>query len=415
VGPMTLFDKSFLQSLSVDESVWFDHFFLVNVCPLFYVETLADLEKSVREGRTPEEEVRIIADKFPEMHGSPNAYHVDLCVANLIGSRVPFTGQIVLEGGRHVQVDSKTGVVFEQSPAAEAFTRWQRGEFLDIERLNAKAWRESLSSLDLGELSERYRALGIDQRACRSLSQAQALAKRVVTVKYIPKELMRLIHLFLSIPWELNDYVFSGWRRACFPSLDRYAPYAAHVLMVELFFNFALGANLIGTRNASNRVDIAYLFYLPFCMIFVSSDRLHRRCAPMFLRDDQEFVWGPDLKQDLAKLNDYYNQLPDTTKEQGVLSFAGNPPKEGDFLVAQLWDRHFPKWRQKEENRRTREPLEEMKYIEQIKRFTKAPGVPLIETNQSKKNFDMLAINRRVRKLKGSWWQVPKDMETTDD
>jgi hypothetical protein len=48
--------KSFLQSLSVDESVWFDHFFIPNICPLFYVETLADLEKSVREGRTPERE-----------------------------------------------------------------------------------------------------------------------------------------------------------------------------------------------------------------------------------------------------------------------------------------------------------------------------------------------------------------------
>jgi hypothetical protein len=62
MGPITLFDKSFLQSLSVDESVWFDHFFLTNVCPLFYVETMADLEKSPQKGRAAEDEVRIIAD-----------------------------------------------------------------------------------------------------------------------------------------------------------------------------------------------------------------------------------------------------------------------------------------------------------------------------------------------------------------
>lgn len=43
--PIALFDKSFLQSLSVDKSVWFDHFFLPVVCPLFFVETLADLTK----------------------------------------------------------------------------------------------------------------------------------------------------------------------------------------------------------------------------------------------------------------------------------------------------------------------------------------------------------------------------------
>ena len=64
MGPITLFDKSFLQSLSTDESVWFDHFFITNICPMFYVETLADLDKSVREGRTPEREVEIIASKF---------------------------------------------------------------------------------------------------------------------------------------------------------------------------------------------------------------------------------------------------------------------------------------------------------------------------------------------------------------
>jgi hypothetical protein len=72
MGPIALFDKSFLQSLSLDESVWFDHFFIPNVCPLFYVETLADLEKPAREGKTSDQEVRVIADKFPEMTYIPH-------------------------------------------------------------------------------------------------------------------------------------------------------------------------------------------------------------------------------------------------------------------------------------------------------------------------------------------------------
>ncbi len=42
MGPITLFDKSFLQSLSIDESVWFDNFFYSVICPIFYVETLAE-------------------------------------------------------------------------------------------------------------------------------------------------------------------------------------------------------------------------------------------------------------------------------------------------------------------------------------------------------------------------------------
>ncbi len=65
MGPIALFDKSFIQSLSLDESVWFDHFFLTNVCPVFFIETLADLGKRENGDKNPYREVEIIADKFP--------------------------------------------------------------------------------------------------------------------------------------------------------------------------------------------------------------------------------------------------------------------------------------------------------------------------------------------------------------
>ena len=39
-GPMLIFDKSFLQALSLDESAWLDNFFLNNITPLFFTETL---------------------------------------------------------------------------------------------------------------------------------------------------------------------------------------------------------------------------------------------------------------------------------------------------------------------------------------------------------------------------------------
>ena len=114
MGPITLFDKSFLQSLSVDESVWFDHFFYSVICPIFYIETLADLEKAVRQGRTPEQEVGYIADKSPEFHRNPFSHHGTLCMGNLMGFDVPMNGQIPLAGGHYVKTDEgKKGVVFE--------------------------------------------------------------------------------------------------------------------------------------------------------------------------------------------------------------------------------------------------------------------------------------------------------------
>lgn len=103
MGPIALFDKSFLQALSLDESVWFEHFFYPTICSLFYVETLADLTKSGDAGRRPEDQVRIIADKTPVQSDGPCVHHRDLCVANLMGHPVPMTGQIPLAGGRMVK------------------------------------------------------------------------------------------------------------------------------------------------------------------------------------------------------------------------------------------------------------------------------------------------------------------------
>jgi len=164
LGPITLFDKSFLQSLSLDESVWFDHFFYSVICPIFYVETLADLEKALRNGRTPEQEVGYIADKSPEFHLNPCSYHQALCIGNLMGFDVPMNGQIPVTGGRYVKSDEgKRGVVFEHSPEAQAFSRWQEGKFLELEREFAKVWRRSVENLDLLAAASSIRAMGIDE------------------------------------------------------------------------------------------------------------------------------------------------------------------------------------------------------------------------------------------------------------
>ena len=64
IGPITI-DKSALQSFNPDEALWFDWFYKTNITPLFYVETLADLNKQMRDGRTSEQVVGNIAYKTP--------------------------------------------------------------------------------------------------------------------------------------------------------------------------------------------------------------------------------------------------------------------------------------------------------------------------------------------------------------
>jgi hypothetical protein len=179
-----------------------------------------------------------------------------------------------------------------------------------------------------------------------------------------------------------------------------------------MFFQIALGAGLIGTERSSNRVDIAYLFYLPFSQVFVSADNLHRRSAAHFLRADQSFVWGPDLKAHLKKLVERYAEFQDEIAEHGIHGFAPAPPPEDvDCLVTQLWDRHMsPSWRNVHKQRVPRAELQDPDLVKHINTFMDAPALPPEEVDWEPGEAEAVGLQRVIRKRKGSFWQVPKDL-----
>jgi hypothetical protein len=104
--------------------------------------------------------------------------------------------------------------------------------------------------------------------------------------------------------------------------LHEFAPYTAHCLLVDTFFHIAVAKKLISPDRLSNRNDIAYLYYLPFAMAFVSNDKLHKRVAPLLLCDNQAFIDGEELKRDLHALDIYYSTLPSEQLEQGLFCQA---------------------------------------------------------------------------------------------
>src|SRR5260370_24501643 len=67
--------KSALECLSVAEPNWLDNFFLTVITPLFFMETLADLEKEVGKGRTPEQVVGSLATRTQDMQSTACAHH----------------------------------------------------------------------------------------------------------------------------------------------------------------------------------------------------------------------------------------------------------------------------------------------------------------------------------------------------
>jgi hypothetical protein len=146
MGPITIFDKSALQALSVDESVWLEAYFLSNVTPLFYVETLADLEKAVAEGRTAEHVVASLAEKTPS-DAYPNVHHRTLIEADLRGQEIEMTGRIMVAAGEYKRApDGTLGMHIDEFPEAVMLLRWKNQEFNEAEREVARRWREELAT-----------------------------------------------------------------------------------------------------------------------------------------------------------------------------------------------------------------------------------------------------------------------------
>jgi len=414
MGPIALFDKSFIQSLSLDESVWFSHFFITNVCPIFYVETLADLSKGGEQRRDPEDEVRIIADKFPELNSAPSAHHSELLISNLRGQKVPMIGQIQLEYGALVKVAGELSSYSPKSPTAEAFSRWQANDFSELEKRFANDWRSALTDSNLAQRHELFTHLPLDLEKVKTLEDARDAARSLLASGTKPFLLMDYALEALFVPNRFHSEIRARWAGEKYPRLPDFAPYASFVLSVELFQEIALEKKLISADRRSNRIDLAYLYYLPFCMLFISSDKLHRRTAPLFLRDDQEFVWGIDLKQSLGELDLYYSVFPDEEKEKGIYALAPTPPKHIQTLVSDLWDRHLPNWRTRKRvsPEESQEKFDEIRrraqQIEKAEALQPPPGV--VEPGDIKSTL----IKRRVSRRRGKWYQIPKSLGEED-
>ena len=393
--------------------MWFDRFFYAAICPIFYVETLADLKKP-KLRRPPEQEVGIIADKFPEMHCAPTPHHQEMVIGDLLGNHVPLTGQIPRDPSRLVASDGHKGVIFEGSPEEEAFLRWQSREFHDLEREFASTWRANLESLNLKRIPDEFRKLGISGRSCKSLQEAKSIADALVNGTDKTLEALGFLFFVLDIPQEGRNLIMERWVASKFPPLSSFAPYAAHFLTVEIFFQISLEASQISSNRPSNRLDIAYLYYLPFCMVFVSSDRLHRKCAPLFLRKNQSFIWGLELKNALSVLDKHYSTLPETEKKKGVMHFAPHPPTEIEPIVSQAWDRHLHGWREY-----AKQPSIELdsnpETVKKLRQLIDSPSLQPNAVDFDPEDISFMSIGRDVNPTKGKWWQLPHDLDSKDD
>jgi hypothetical protein len=178
-----------------------------------------------------------------------------------------------------------------------------------------------------------------------------------------------------------------------------------------------MAASQIGSQRSSNKADIAYLYYLPFCMVFTSRDNLLVRITPLFLRPDQSFVHGDDLKSDLKKLDLHYEALPEEQKKAGVYSFAAYPPDDDSYLVTQLWKKHMtpPSVAQQNPSKFEGKTVyvppagsDPKEIIKALDDFEKNAGPLPHETPVAMDEAAIVQFTRFIRPKKGKWVRVPE-------
>ncbi|HJM04707.1 MAG TPA: hypothetical protein QF549_03720 [Candidatus Saccharimonadaceae bacterium] len=423
MGPITIFDKSALQSFSMDESVWFDAFTLGNVTPLFYVETLADLEKSVRGGKTPEEFVGMLSFKVPN-NAVPNVHHKHLIESELMtgeSTGMDGYGGPVLAGAQPKKNANGTfSIHFDEFPEDAALTRWHNGEFQEIERNIAKEWRTELSRQDNTERMNKVRYIF---PATAEISNLQQLKTEID--KFCDSDDIQVIKLTLDlmdVPLQAQKRVLTRWEAEGRPSLAKFVPYTAHVLRVDLLYLHATEMGYISQR-ATNSVDMAYLYYLPFCQAFVSGDRVHMQTVPLFLSEHQSFISATDMKIALKEMDDYYGGLPEEVRALGVMRIAGYPPAHMHNAITDVWDKTMREdWRKisAEEQEGRFKPREDdkngRKLVEQInQQYDSAADIddgtkpPTIDEAQQ------VFLKRKMYVQKGRWRMISVEQQKEID
>jgi len=310
-------------------------------------------------------------------------------------------GRGILWGGNPVVLNGQKGILFPQSTEEEAFQRWQTGDFLGTERSIAKKWRAALAVSDYENRYQFFRQRFLGGKSLKNLHEVKARAD--IHRRCRPRTHIQNRHdppKYFARSSGPSSATVASLRKA---QIAQFASYFRFLYSVEVFFYLGLASDLISRHRPSNKIDLAYLYYLPFCKVFTSGDKLHEKTVPFFKRANQTFVRSEDLKADLAKLDAYYSQLPDEIKRSGLHRFAKNPPEDTSFLVTRLWDQYIPTWREWKEKEKLITPhmQEALRTLaEKVRRESqpdsRSEGFTIGETNY-------IHMESRARSRKGKW------------
>lgn len=337
MGPQILLDKCTLQSLSQSETDFLQKHYWVVYSPILFIEILGDYKKFTNDIEKSKKEVAKIAWKINGYNSTFTANYRLLLHDDLIGLNVPMDHRPLLLGGKEVIVgNGERGVFCDEEPEHKALRRWGEGKFSEAEEVLSDNWRKSTKAINL----DGWRKIFRDSPNVYSFNDLKSYASTLMNNPNTQYDNLQWLLDEVSFDDSYKTPIFNRWINKGMPPLKLFSPYAYYCLHVLITFYLGIANGLIGTKP-TNRIDLEYVFYFPFCKVFASTDKVLKQFSPLFLENNQDFVWGDDLKKDLREISQYWEHLNDDEKRNYRKKYGDYPPDNPNSITNQLWIKHM--------------------------------------------------------------------------
>lgn len=331
-----IFDKSTFQSLNSEEIFFLQRYYLVTIAPVLLLEVLADLKKN-RKDFDSQPRVIDFANKLLQLNPAFTTYYKYLINLSLLGNQIQMDGRPLLSGGEAVTAqDGKKGYIFKQPLEEKVLHRWRDGQFTEAEEFLAEQWRDATTKKNV---LEAMRQIFSATRKFDSLAELnESIEEYLNNPQYQVAVLVGMSQIF-SVDHTVASKVFYRFEQGNIISIKNFSPYAFYCYKVYLFFELGILNGLISTRS-TNQVDLEYMYYLPFCKAFSSSDKFHESIIHFFLEHGQDFIRGSELKADLKNICTSRNLLTGEERDKWIEKHKNHPPEDPNSITYRIWKKY---------------------------------------------------------------------------
>ena len=373
MGPFTQMDKSTIQGLSFDEYTSLCRYYYHVITPILLRELSSMLAKKDEDIEDLKKKVSLLAAKstFGPVHLIPSAEK--LAYRNLMGEFVPMDGRLPIEGGTfYLTEDGSKGWVLDELPEVTLLKNWSNGIFKENDIETGREHRKIDSEIDLDKLCKDIAGDLVDLPKFKSLDELIHWIDDHFT-QIGPQQLLLNAANFILRPEHIQPTLLR-WRAEGCPALDIFAPYSIYFYKVNLFYILGISFELIKKgKKSKTHLDIQYVYYLPFSMVFTSGDKELRKIASFFLRKNQSFISSSQLKNDTYLFEIFFKALSNKQREEFYLEYGPYPPLLQGCHTSKIWKKRMRSRPPKAGARPSSE--EEKRILEEFKKIQNATPV----------------------------------------